>query len=105
MVMVKLSEIPAQPFNIGVTMIFAISSLLLVFTVMKEGMESPLPLMPNPIPGLSFVQLKLLPGTSADKEMTLMRLLLQLLKSGIFPAVLMFLMNTVLLQTVRQPFL
>jgi hypothetical protein len=64
-VIVNVCGIPGQPPVNGVTTIVAVTGALPVFTAVNDAIL-PLPLAPNPIEVLSFVQVKTLSGKDAD---------------------------------------
>jgi len=61
-VIVNVSGLPTQPLADGVTVTVAVTIEEPLFMALKEGM-SPLPAVPRPIEGMSFVQLKDVPAT------------------------------------------
>ena len=56
-VMVKLFGVPVQPLAEGVTVIVAVTGVVLLFTAVKLAMLLPVPLAARPIDVLLFVQL------------------------------------------------
>ena len=61
--MVNVIGNPAQPLgDVGVTVMVAVIALVKLFAVTKDGIF-PLPLAPNPIAGLLFTQLYVVPAT------------------------------------------
>ena len=67
--MVNVVAVPTHPFAVGVTVISAEIGSDVMFAVIKEGIF-PVPLPPNPIAGLLFTQLKTVPGTGPETEIT-----------------------------------
>ena len=55
-VMVKETGVPGQPFAVGVTSIVPVIGVFVAFVAVNEAI-SPVPLAPNPMAVLSFVQL------------------------------------------------
>jgi hypothetical protein len=61
--MVNVIGNPAQPFgDVGVTVIVAVTAFVKLFAVTKDGIL-PIPLAPNPMEGLLFTQLYVVPAT------------------------------------------
>ena len=60
--MVEVLGSPLQPFDMGVTVMVAVTSTLDVFTAVKEAML-PAPEAASPIEGVLFIQLYTVPGT------------------------------------------
>ena len=80
--MVKLTGIPEQlPGIEGVTVIVAVRGPEVEFSGMNEAM-SPVPLAASPMEGFEFTQLKTVPGTGPEKEITGVAVLLQKRWSG-----------------------
>jgi len=59
-------QVTAPLVNCGVTVMVAVMGALVVLVVTKEAIL-PIPLAPSPMAGLSFTQLKTVPGTNPEK--------------------------------------
>jgi len=70
-VMVNEEGVPVQVtaplVNCGVSVMVAVMGALVVLVVTKAAIL-PVPLAPSPMSGLSFTQLKTVPGTNPEKE-------------------------------------
>ena len=75
-VIVKETGVPVQPFAVGVTVIVATTAVVPLFVAVNEAIL-PLPLPANPIEGLLFVQLNVVPLTEPVNMMALVDALLQ----------------------------
>jgi hypothetical protein len=60
-VMVKVTGVPLQPFAFGVTVTVEVKGPVVVLVPTKEAMF-PVPLAPNPVAVLLFVQLNVAPA-------------------------------------------
>ena len=67
---------PEQPLAIGVTVMTAMAATVELFIATKE-LIFPVPLAANPIDGLLFVQLKVVPETLPVKTIAVVLTLLQ----------------------------
>lgn len=68
--------VPGQPFELAVTVIFAISWPLPLLVAVNAGIF-PVPLAGDPIPGKSFIQLNVALGSELVKLMALVCVPLQ----------------------------
>ena len=75
-VIVKETDAPVQPFAVGVTVIVATTAVVPLFVAVNEAIF-PVPLPANPIEGLLFVQLNVVPLTEPVNMMALVDALLQ----------------------------
>ena len=66
--MVEVLGSPLQPFDIGVTVIVAVTSTLDVLTAVKEAML-PEPDAPSPMDGVLFAQSYTVPGTGEPPKL------------------------------------
>jgi hypothetical protein len=64
--MVKLTGAPVQPLAEGVTVIVAVTGVLVLLVAVKEAML-PLPLAASPMEGVLFAHAKVVPATSPVK--------------------------------------
>ena len=68
-VTVNVAGVPAHPFAVGVTMIFALIAAVVALVVVNEGIL-PEPLAASPIAVLLFVHVNVVPLTGPDKVVT-----------------------------------
>ena len=67
---VKITGGPVHPFAEGVTVICAFIGSVVPFVVVNAGILLPVPPADNPIAGLLFDQVKVVPGTGPERFMS-----------------------------------
>ena len=66
--MVEVLGSPLQPFDMGVTVMVAVTSAFVVLTAVKEAIL-PAPEAASPIEGVLFIQLYTVPGTGEPPKL------------------------------------